>query len=185
MLEIKVQSLPGEQWKEIQGFGGRYAVSTAGRVYSGFVGDILTGGVVRGYRTVNLSKNGQTTTYYVHRLVAAAFIPNPDNLPIVNHIDENKTNNNVENLEWVTYQENTLHSLNNCKKQEGQKKRGRKGKKVNQYTKEGVFIQSWNSGTEAAKALNIPQSSISLCCKGKYGSAGGFIWQYADAEKSE
>lgn len=177
MTEIKVDSLPGEQWKEIEGYEELYAVSTAGRVYSFRRGIIMSCGLVQGYYQVCLTKNGVQSNFYVHRLVAAAFIPNPDNLPIVNHIDENKTNNNVENLEWVTYQENTLHSLNNCKKQEGQKKRGRKGKKVNQYSIDGIFLQMWPSITEASKTLDIPQSSISLCCKGRYGSAGGFIWR--------
>lgn len=180
MTEIKVDSLPGEQWKEIEGYEGLYAVSTTGRVYSFRRGIIMSGGLVKGYWQVCLTKNGVQTNFYVHRLVAAAFIPNPDNLPIVNHIDEDKTNNNIENLEWVTYQENTLHSLANCKKQEGQKKRGPKGKKVNQYSIDGIFLQTWSSMTEAAKALNISPSSISLCCKGRYGSAGGFIWRKID-----
>lgn len=104
-----------EIWKDVKGYEGRYQVSNHGRVKS-----FLRGGLIlslqtkNGYSNVNLfDNNRKMTTKTVHRLVAIAFIPNPDNKPQVNHIDYNRKNNYISNLEWNTVQENSLHSFDN------------------------------------------------------------------------
>ena len=94
-----------EEWKDIIGYEGLYQVSNLGRVRRS--GKILKGGYNnKGYHTINLCKKGISKSFFVHRLVAIAFIPNPNNLPIVNHKDENPKNNCIENLEWCTYKYN-------------------------------------------------------------------------------
>lgn len=104
-----------EIWKDIPDYEGLYQVSNLGRVkriiftnnkYNFEKETILKGWITRGYRYVSLCNNGFSKKYRVHRLVAEAFIPNPDNLPMINHKDENKQNNNAKNLEWCTQKEN-------------------------------------------------------------------------------
>lgn len=100
-----------EEWKDIEGYEGLYQVSE-GEVKSLNYNKtkkerVLKKSIVGGYYTVNLHKDGVMKTYYVHKLVAEAFIPNPDNLPCINHKDENKLNNSVSNLEWCTVKYNT------------------------------------------------------------------------------
>lgn len=99
-----------EIWKDIEEFEGVYQVSNLGNIKSLRNGRILRSRNRDFYRAVNLYNNGTYKTLNIHRLVAQAFIPNPNNLPIVNHIDENKVNNNAENLEWCTVKHNNDHS---------------------------------------------------------------------------
>lgn len=97
-----------EEWKDITGYEGLYQVSNLGRVRRS--GKILKGGYNnKGYHTINLCKNGISKSFFVHRLVAIAFIPNPNNFPIVNHKDENPKNNCVDNLEWCTKSYNATY----------------------------------------------------------------------------
>lgn len=103
-----------EIWKDIEGYEGLYKISNYGNVYNvtnNFLLKRNTGN--HGYERVILFKNGKKNFYLVHRLVAEAFIPNPNKLPQVNHIDENKNNNNVENLEWCDYKDNANHGTRN------------------------------------------------------------------------
>ena len=109
-----------EIWKDIKGYEGLYQISNKGRVKT--LGNnktrkekIRDGKIDRGYKRILLCKNGKKKQCLIHRLVAEAFLPNPDNLPVVNHKDENKLNNNVENLEWCTQAYNVNYSHNNCK----------------------------------------------------------------------
>lgn len=124
-----------------------------------------------GYYKVQLSYGKNRKKYFVHRLVAEQYIPNPENKPEVNHINGVKTDNRVENLEWVTRSENSKHAVNYdlCKQP----------KKVNQYNINGEFIKQWKSIKEAKIKLNLKNAHISQVCQGQRKTAGGFIWKYA------
>lgn len=121
--------LPKQFWKDIPGYEGLYQVSNTGRVRSlNYNGTrktkVLKQGTNKdGYKRIKLYKDGKFKVYLVHRLVALAFIPNPNNYPIINHKDENRWNNNVDNLEWCTYKYNSNYG--NCIKKlnEGMKRR--------------------------------------------------------------
>lgn len=126
-----------------------------------------------GYERVSLWIDGKQYKESIHRLVAQVFIPNPDNKPQVNHIDGNKLNNNVSNLEWCTREENMQHAYkNNLIKLTTTK--------VNQYDKQGNFIKQWNSIKEASETLNINHANISVVCKNETSRkyAGGYKWKY-------
>lgn len=126
-----------EIWKDIKGYEGKYQISNLGNVRSLYDQNqfkknsrikILKLGERNGYSVINLQnkiKPKERKSYQVHRLVAEAFIPNPENKPIINHIDENKKNNIITNLEWCTQKENVLHSkykMFKCKKRVGKSK---------------------------------------------------------------
>lgn len=101
-----------EIWRDIPGYEGLYKISNYGRIKSMYHDRVVTGGTYpNGYRFIALSKDHIKRTYLVHRLVAITFINNPDNLPVVNHIDGNKQNNAVNNLEWVTQSYNVKHAV--------------------------------------------------------------------------
>lgn len=117
----------------------------------------------------------QGTTINVHRLIAETFIPNPENLPCVNHIDEDKTNNNVDNLEWVTYKENINYGTHNERAAKNKIGKMPTSKPVAQYDKEGNLINTYNSMLAASRALNLDRGSISKACHGKLKTCGGFI----------
>lgn len=104
-----------EKWKFIEGLEGKYQISNYGNVFNVRTHKLLKPSNINGYRRVNISKIG---TFYIHILVAKHFIPNPKNKPCINHIDCNKANNKVSNLEWCTYKENTKHAWENglCEK---------------------------------------------------------------------
>lgn len=157
-----------EEWRPIDGYP-NYQVSNRGRVINVKSGKVLKPGVYNtGYEYVNLYKNGKYKNYNIHRLVANAYIPNPDNLPQVNHIDENKCNNNVENLEWCTASQNTRHSAH------------KRSCRINQLTLDGEFIKQWDSARDVERELGFNNGSIIKSCKGKLEKAYGYKWGYAD-----
>lgn len=163
-----------EIWKDIEGYP-NYQVSSMGRVKSLKYGKekMLKGTKnSKGYFQVILCKDGKLKHYYIHRLVAYAFINNPNNLPQVNHKDEDKTNNMVENLEYC----DRIYNLNYGTHNERMAKA--KSIPILQFTKQGEFIKKWDSAMQIERELEIYQSSITMCCKGKYKSAGGYIWHY-------
>lgn len=125
-----------------------------------------------GYSIVVLTVENRTVTRKVHRLVAEAFIPNPDNKPYINHKDENKLNNRVDNLEWVTPLENNIFGTRLMRVLQ------KTQKVVNQYDMQGRFIARYESVSVAAKMTNISQSNISHCLRGNQKSAGGYKWDY-------
>lgn len=174
MLENK-QFHEDEIWKEIQGFEGLYAVSNKGKVMNLMSGKVLKNNInTHGYPFVQLHKgNEKPKQIKVHRLIAEAFIPNPDNLPEVNHIDEDKTNNDVTNLEWVTASQNQRHSAHT------------KSCRINQLTLDGELIKTWESSMQIQRELGYSKSNIIKCCKGnkRYSHVGGFKWEYADPEQ--
>ncbi len=133
---------------------------------------------IQGYLYVNLYTGRKRATKRVHRLVAEAFVSNPENKPQVNHIDEDKENNTAENLEWVTCKENCNHGTRNKRMAEAQ------GKPVVQYTTGGVFLAEYPSTMEAERVTGISQANICSVCQGKRKTAGGYLWLYDGEEES-
>ena len=125
-----------------------------------------------GYLKVYLSKNKETKTCLVHRLVAEVFLPNPDNLPEVNHIDEDKTNNRVDNLEWKSHRDNCNHGTRN------ERIAKTMSKKVLQLSLSGDLIREWPSTRECGRN-GFNQGNIVSCCNGKLPHYKGFLWKYA------
>lgn len=134
----------------------------------------------RGYLYVTLFKNNKGKTCRIHRLVAEAFIPNPENLPTVNHKDQNKSNNCVDNLEWcnMVYQVNYGDRNNIVSKKLLNRKD--QSKPVMQYTLDMEFVTEYPSIAEAERQTGINKSTIYYCLINKYKQAGGYIWRYKD-----
>lgn len=204
-----------EIWKDIKNYEGLYQVSNLGRVKSlnricydsvrkynkKIFKRILKQAIAKpGYYTINLTKNGKQQTYRIHRLVAETFIPNPYNYPIINHIDGNKLNNNINNLEWCTYKHNSKEakklgllksSINNLKRWNGKYgKEHNRSKKVYQIDiNTNEIIQMFYGIAEASRVTGINATNISACCnhsiKHKNGTswqvktAGGYKWEFA------
>lgn len=170
-----------EIWKDIIGYEGLYQVSNLGRVKS------LSNNFSRkekilknhknsgGYLRVVLNKNRKAKRYYIHRLVSEYFIDNPNNLPQIDHINTDRTDNRVENLRWVTHKENMNNPLTIDKINKINKK---SSKPIIQFSKDGEFIRKWDSAMDAQRELGIKQGGISECCKEKRKTAGGYIWRY-------
>ncbi len=184
-----------ELWKDIEGYEGLYQISNMGRVKSlarpckGFGFKFTVDRILsqkcnsNGYKEILLSKEGKHKTVSVHRLVAIAFLPNPDKLPMVNHKDENKSNNCIDNLEWCTAKYNANYGTHVARMRE---KLVSKSKSVYQIDKQcGMIIRWWDCAEAAGKKLKICPSYIRQVCKGIYMSAGGFAWRYADEYDKE
>lgn len=174
MEEIK------EVWKSLDFLGyPDYEVSNIGRVKSlkGKERILKYGKTKDGYLLVALSKNRNRKTFLVHRLVALAFILNPENLPCVNHKDENKENNHVDNLEFCTYSFNINYGTRN-KKASKTMINGKLAKPILQFSLESEFIREWESINEIQRQLDISKGNISSCCNFKRKTCGGFIWRY-------
>lgn len=177
-----------EIWKDIRGIDSKHEISNKGRVRNKKTGKILSPKNSKGwYLSVQLLVNGKYKTFRIHRLVAQYFVPNPNKLPIVNHKDLNKQNNFAENLEWVTYKENTQHAIeneayNNAIKTlvdwNKNKKCFKKYGYIYQFDKEMNFIAKYISATEASKKTGVCSTNILQCInhKPKRKSAGGYIW---------
>ena len=176
-----------EIWKDVVGYEGYYQVSNLGRVRSlartyttnrctcHIKGKFLKLSLRKeGYYKVNLNKNNKYETMLVHRMVANAFLPNPRNLPQINHKDEDKKNNHVSNLEWCDAKYNTNYGT--CI----ERMRNSKMKKVAQYDKNGNLIKIWESPTTAYRQANLSYASISSVCLGKRKTYKGYVWKYID-----
>lgn len=174
-----------EEWRDIYGFEGLYLISSLGNVKSIERVKRNNAGIQRvderlrvltpdkdGYLRVCLSKDGLHYLKSVHRLVAEAFIPNPFNLPVVNHKNENKHDNRVENLEWCTVQYNTLYGTGRIKSAMKQ------GRSVEQLDLNGNVIEEFYSMGYAERATGIPQPNIHKVCIGARKTAGGYKWRH-------
>lgn len=166
-------------WKKIfyDNIETNYSVSDDGQVRNDVTNHILSQRVQQGYHHVTISVVGKSKSCRVHRLVAQAFIPNPDNKPYVNHIDCNRGNNVVSNLEWVTPEENSQKAV-----LEGRWSNSSRLKAVVQYSLAGEKLRTFESATEAARQLNLQQGKITECCRGTRRRTGDFQWRYADEE---
>lgn len=178
-----------EEWRAIAGFEGRYEVSNFGRVKSlkrmrsGKHGAptpiperIMKPSFDRhGYLKVCLRNEHGATNHSVHQLVAKAFIPNPNRYQQINHIDEDKTNNHVSNLEWCTPRYNCTYGtrLKRCSKRISKPVVG-----IN-----GEVLMHFNSARQASRVLGIDASSITAVCRGKAHTAGGYMWRYDDKRR--
>lgn len=176
-----------EIWADVKGYEGLYLISTYGNCKTtnyrpGYgripedINDIMkieNPDNHQGYCTIKLSKNGKKRTARIHRLVAEAFIPNPNNYPCVNHIDGNKLNNNVNNLEWCTEKQNMEHAAKFNLVNRG------KQQYVKQLTLDGKLIKIHKSIREASRETNICRDSITKCLKGKQQQCNNFKWEYA------
>lgn len=166
-----------------------YAISNTGLVKNLRTDRILKYGNKKRYYTVALHADGRRMDRYVHRLVALAFLPNPNNLQYVNHLDHNIHNNNVENLEWCTSSENARHSYeNNRRKEEYQTVRAHiqqlatntSKKRVLQYDLHNNLIAAFESAAEAARQTGVNGRSIGMVCHGQRRTAGGYIWRFQE-----
>ena len=174
-----------EVWKDITGYEGYYQVSNLGSVRSvdrmvkgkkeslRFVkGRILQPNLSEGYLMVGLCKSGRQSTIRVHRLAAEAFIPNPENKRTVNHIDENKLNNTITNLEWTTDRENCNHGNRTVKSSIG------RYKPVEQLSLDGCPIKVYEGIKLASENTGISQSKIVDVLKGRRTQTKGYKWRY-------
>ena len=163
-------------WKKFiyEGQETEYSVSTEGEVRKDITNYILSQSSQQDYKFVGLIINGKQKRMRVHRMVALTFIDNPDNKPYVNHINGNRSDNNVENLEWVTPSENTQHAVNT-----GLFKSGR-ARAVVQYNLNGEQMATFESASEAARQTGGSQSKITMCCRRQRDSANDYQWRYYD-----
>lgn len=173
-----------EEWRPVVGYEGIYEVSNTGKVdhlnfrHTQKRVRIATR-ISRGYESIALYKDKKTKRTFVHRLVATAFLKNPNNYPQVNHKDENKLNNNVNNLEWCTPLYNVHYGT--C--------RIRSAKKhsiaVIQTTIDGIIVAEYNSIKVASQSTGIDKSDINNVCNGKNITAGGYKWMYKDKDRNK
>lgn len=197
-----------EIWKDITGYEGYYQVSNLGRVrslkrswavtnqYNVLFRSCTKEKIIKpilfntGYLYVSLSKNNIKKNIAIHRLVAEAFIPNFDDFPMVNHIDGNKQNNNVNNLEWCTYKHNSQHAysigLVNHYSGETSPMYGVKGKDhpiskaVYKCDKQENILERFDTVKEASESIGVKMCNISECCHGTQKTSGGFVWRFAN-----
>lgn len=159
-----------EIWKDCKGYEGLYQVSNIGRVWNVKEQRYLKGGLKQnGYCRVTLRcRNGKQKTENIHRLVALAFLPNPDNLPCVNHKDENKQNNHIDNLEWCSYAYNNSYGTRTARAAETKKY------KITVYDKEDNVVGYYDGSVAAAQALGVSKTTISNWANGRTKSKDGY-----------
>lgn len=172
-----------EIWKDIEEYEGLYQISNLGRVRSlnhfreNRQGGYEQKGRIRKiynsktYSYIRLSKNGKTKTYTIHKLVANVFLEKVKGKKYINHIDGNKHNNKINNLEWCTSSENQKHALTT-----GLRNKNARAIKIMQCTIEGKTIKIWESLMEASRKTGIKEGAISNCINQKGKTAGGYKW---------
>lgn len=208
-IQRKGTSMKSKRVSEIEGFENfrAYSVTEEGKVFSHWKRNDHKWEITeqpyrelkqtlnrKGYLEVCLESQNEKHHVRVHRLVALAFIPNTEGKPQINHIDCNKQNNSVSNLEWVTNSENHLHKMvnglnvsisgDNHYMKKFQKDEHPQCKEVLQISKNGVILNEFKSVKTAGETLGIDRTSISKALKGHIKSAGGFVWKYKNQEGS-
>ena len=173
-----------EIFKDIPGYHGRYQVSNKGRIWSVIKHRFLKPYINQwGYHQVALYfGDGRRKKEMVHRLVAITFLPNPQSLPQVNHKDEDKSNNCVENLEWCTQQYNNQYGTRGQRASLTNKTNGKRKIPVLQCDLQGNVIKEWPSAKDAELANNYSTGHITQVCKGQRKTAFGFLWKYKTQE---
>lgn len=172
-----------EEWKRLPHNYGNYEVSNYGRVRHVETKNVRKQFLdKRGYcvMSLNLPKKRKLNVK-VHRLFALMFLENSNNYPEVNHIDCNKTNNHVSNLEWCTSSQNHMHAVKNGlydKEKMSKIIKNKCGTNVAQYSLDGEYIKSFDSIVDAAKTVGVNPSRISDTCRGRQYKAGGYLWKY-------
>ena len=188
-----------EIWKDIEGYEGKYEVSNLGRVRSldytimqpnahdrhlqpiTYKGKMIKPHEQNsGYLQIGLRDENGKRQFLVHRLVAVAFIPNPDNLPDINHKDENRHNNHADNLEWCTKKYNVNYGNARQHLSDTHRNHPNLSMPVEQLSKNGEVLKEYQSANEASRQTGISLSGITRCCNGEkhYKSAGGYRWRY-------
>lgn len=189
------------RWKPISGYEGYYLVSDKGDVWSVRRKKMLAPKMQKtGYLRVALSVDGRVKNFSIHRIVALAFIPNPEGKPTVNHINENKTDNRVENLEWATTREQNTHgtriarAISNtdwaarsaktdyaeiARKHDYYTMNSAQMKKVVQKDCQGNVVRIFDSIGQAARSVNVSPGHIWQCCNGQRKTCKGSVWEYA------
>jgi hypothetical protein len=179
--------------KDIVGFEGKYAITTCGKVWSYRSNKFIKTRIKsNGYVIVNLCKDTEVgykrTYHHLHRLVALAYIPNHLNKKTVNHIDGNKLNNCLQNLEWSSHSENCVHSfklgLSKISDSNKDATRKRLSKAVLQIDIDtGEIVGEYSSTIEAARVTGVSQQQISGCCTNnkRFKSAGNYLWKYTES----
>lgn len=181
--------MENEIWLPVLGFEKKYLISNLGRLKSiqfkrNFIKKIrlLNMGYYGSSITVSTNNIKKRHHFLIHRLIAQAFIPNPENKKEVNHINGIKTDNNIKNLEWVTASENILHSVyvlgNKSHIKATASAKIKLCKKVGKYNLQNELIEIFDSQKIAAESINKNHSSISECCNGKQKTAYGYIWKF-------
>lgn len=184
--------MTNEIWKDIVGYEGLYQVSDKGRIKSVCSHVRLQNGELMqkkphilkpqnrcGYKCVNLFKDGRSRTFNIHRLVAEAFLPNPYDYSVVNHKDENRSNNNLSNLEWCTHAYNLSYGT-------AQRRRAiSQGKVVLQLDVNGTLIKRHLTLMDACRDTGVDFRNISLCCNSKRNTAGGYWWKFEQQQEIE
>ena len=168
-----------EEWREVFGYDILFEVSNVGEVRTKHHGKkgyqkeyriIAPVDNGSGYLKINVPQNNKQKTVYIHKLVAEAFVPNPEGLSEVNHIDENKNNNSADNLEWCTHKYNCQYGTRN-------ERTAQKRMKRVMCNETNVVFESLE---EAAKAFGVCKTAIANCLKGRSKTCAGHTWSYAD-----
>ena len=160
-----------EVWKDILGYEGIYQVSNLGRIKNS-KGRILTTKTTGNYNHILLCKNGKRENFTIHKLVAMAFVPNPNNYKEINHINENARDNRASNLEWCSHKYNINYGTRTKKVIEKQ------SIKISQYDLDGNFIRDWDKVNDAIREYK--NHHISNVLNGKRKKASGYIWKWKE-----
>lgn len=163
-----------EEWRDIPGYEGWYQVSNLGRVRSmrRISPSIMSPSTYNGYHRVNLSNGGKYTTIHIHRLVAMVFLPNPYNYPQVNHLDGNRQNNNINNLEWCSRSQNQIHAYRVLGRARP------RCRSVIQMDDNENILNMFESISQASRYCNVSVTTIREAILGKINHAAGFKWRF-------